>query len=70
MLLQIGAADPATQVSGQGGDDAVKGLRHRRKRVIGSEDNVVVAEYLDRCVQRSAVIGQAVAPQSSGQPTR
>jgi len=70
VLLQIGAADPATQVSGQGGDDVVKRLRHRRKRVVGSEDHVVGAEHMDCCRERVMVVGQAVTPQLSGQPTR
>jgi hypothetical protein len=62
MLLQIGAADPATQVGGQVGDDVVEGLGHRRERVVGSEDHVVVAEDVDRRVQCRAVVRQAVAP--------
>jgi hypothetical protein len=40
------------QVGGQGGDDVVKGLRHRLEWVVRSEDDVVVAENLDRRVQR------------------
>ena len=70
MLLQIGAADPAVQVGGQGGDDVVEGLRHRLKRVVRSEDDVVGAEDFDRCVQRFTVVGQGVTPQLAGQPTR
>jgi hypothetical protein len=58
------------QVGGQGGDDLVEGLGHRRERVVGPEDDVVGAEDLDGCVQPAAVVCQAVAPQSAGQPTR
>jgi hypothetical protein len=70
MVLQIGAVDPATQVVGQGGNDAVEGLGHRRERVVGSEDDVVAAEDVEGCMQRRAVVCQAVAPQPAGQPTR
>jgi hypothetical protein len=70
VLLQIGAADPATQVGGQGGDDVVEGLGHRLERVVRPEDDVAVAEEFDRCVQRFAVVGQGVTPQLAGQPTR
>ena len=58
MFLQIGAADPATQVRGQVGHDVVDGLGHRREGVVGSEDNVVAAEDLNRCVQRPTVVCQ------------
>ena len=58
------------QVGGQGGDDVVEGLRHRLERVVRSEDDVVAPEDFDRCVQRFAVVGQGVAPQLAGQPTR
>jgi hypothetical protein len=70
MLLQIGAADPAMQVGGQGGDDVVEVLRHRRERVVRSENDMVAAEEFDRCMQRFAVVGQGVTPQSAGQSTR
>jgi hypothetical protein len=70
VLLQIGAADPAVQVAGQGCDDVVEGLRHRGEWVVRSEDDVVVAEEFDGCMQRFAVVGQGVTPQSAGQPTR
>jgi hypothetical protein len=50
--LQICARDPAMQVGGQVGNDVVEGLGHRRKGVVGSEDNVVTAEHLQRCIQR------------------
>jgi hypothetical protein len=67
VLLQIGVADPATQVGWQGGNDVVEGLGHRRERVVGSEYDVVASEDVDRCVQRWAVVCQAVAPQPTGQ---
>jgi hypothetical protein len=70
MLLQIGAADPALQVGGQGGDDVIEGLGHRLERVVRSEDDMIVAEDFDRGVQRFAVVGQGVTPQLAGQPTR
>jgi hypothetical protein len=50
------------QVGGQGGDDVVEGLGHRREGVVGSEDDVVAAKDFNRCVQRGAVVCQAVAP--------
>jgi hypothetical protein len=56
MVLQIGAADPAMQVVGQGGDDVVEGLGHCRERIVGSEDDVVAAEGVDRRIQRCAVV--------------
>ena len=58
------------QVGGQGGDDVVDGFGHRREWVVGSEDDVVGAEDVDRYVQRLAVVCQTVAPQLSGQATR
>jgi len=70
VFLHIGAADPALQVDGQGGDDVIDGLGHRREWIVGSEDDVVAAEDVDRCLQRVAVVCQAVAPQPPGQATR
>ena len=70
MFLHIGAVDPALQVGGQGGDDVVDGLGHRREWVVGSEHDVVGAEDVDRRVQRLAVVRQTVAPQPSGQAAR
>jgi len=70
VFLHIGAADPALQVGGQGGDDVIDGFGHRREWVVGSEDHVLAAEDLDRRVQRVAVICQRVAPQPAGQATR
>jgi hypothetical protein len=70
MFLHIGAADPALQVWGQGGDDVIDGLGHRREWVVGSEDNVVAAEHVDRCLQRVEAVCQTVAPQPPGQATR
>jgi hypothetical protein len=70
VFLQIGAADPATQVGGQAGNDVVEGLGHRRERVVGSEDDVVASEDVDRCFQRWAVVSEAVAPQLAGQAAR
>jgi hypothetical protein len=58
VLLQIGAADPAMQVGGQGGDDVVEWLGHRRERVVGSEDDVVAAEDLNSLLQRQVVVSQ------------
>jgi hypothetical protein len=49
-------------------DDVVDGLGHRRKGIVRSEDDVIVAEDFDRRVQRFAVVGQAVAPQPARQP--
>jgi hypothetical protein len=70
MFLHIGTADPAMQVGGQGGDDVVDGLGHRREWVVGSEDDVAAAEDVDRCMKRVAVVCQTVAPQPPGQATR
>jgi hypothetical protein len=70
VLLQISAANPATQVSGQGGDDVVEWLRHRLERIVRSEDDVIVSEDVDRCVQRFTVVGEGVTPQLAGQPAR
>lgn len=67
MILQILAADPVMQVVGQGGDDVVQRFGHRGEGVVGTENDVVAAEYLDRRVQCSAVVCQAVAPQKAGQ---
>jgi hypothetical protein len=58
------------QLGGQGGNHVVEGLGHRREGVVGSEDDVVAAEDLDRCLQRSPVICQTVGPQPAGQATR
>ena len=58
------------QVGGQSGDDVVEGLRHRLERVVRSEDDVIVAEDFDGCVQRFAVVGQGVTPQLARPPTR
>jgi len=62
VFLHIGAVDPALQVGRQGGDDVIDGVGHRREWVIGSEDDVVTAEDVDRRVQRVAVVCQTVAP--------
>ena len=70
MFLQIGAADSAMQVGGQGGDDVVQRLGHRGERIVGSEDDVIAAEDIDRCVQRLTVVGQTVGPQSACLATR
>jgi hypothetical protein len=70
LFLHIGAADPALQVGGQGGDDVIEGLGHRREWVVGSEDDVVAAEDGDCCMQRVAVVRQTVAPQPPGYATR
>jgi hypothetical protein len=50
VFLHIGAIDPALQVGGQGGDDVIDGLGHRREWVVGSEDDVLAAENVDRCM--------------------
>ena len=70
MFLQIGAADSAMQVGGQGGDDVVERLGHRGEGIVGSEDNVIAAEDLDRRVQRPTVVCQTVGPQSTCLATR
>ena len=70
MFLHIGAADPALQVGGQGGDDVIDGLGHRREWVVGSEDDVVAAEDVDRGMQRVAVVCETVAPQPPRKATR
>jgi hypothetical protein len=56
------------QVGGQGRDDVVERLGHRGKGVVGSEDDVVAAEDVDRCIQGWAVVCQTVAPELAGQP--
>jgi hypothetical protein len=58
VFLQIGAADPATQVDRQVADDVVDGLGHRREGVVGSEDDVIVAKELHRCVQHPTAVRQ------------
>lgn len=47
MLLHIRPADFATQTVGQGGDDVVERFGHRDEGVVGAEDDVVGAEYVD-----------------------
>jgi hypothetical protein len=58
VFLQIGAADPAAQISGQVGHDGVDGLGHRREGVVGREDDVILAEDLERSVQRQTAVCQ------------
>jgi hypothetical protein len=70
VFLHIGAIDPALQVGGQGGDDVIEGLGHRREWVVGSEDDVLAAENVDRCMQGVAVVCQTVAPQPAGYTAR
>jgi hypothetical protein len=57
------------QIGGQGGDDVVERLRHRGEGVVGSKDDVVVAEHVNRCVQRIAAVSERVTPQLAGLPT-
>jgi hypothetical protein len=70
VFLHICAADPALQVGGQGGDYVIDGFGHRREWVVGSEDDVVATEDVDRCMQRIAVVCQTVAKQPPRQATR
>ena len=58
------------QVGWQSVNDVFERLRHRGEGVVGSEDDVVAAEGLDRCQHRFAVVCQTVAPQPAGQATR
>jgi hypothetical protein len=58
VLLQIGAADPVLQVGGEVGDDVIDRFGHRREGVVGSKDDMVVAENLQGCIQDSTVVRQ------------
>jgi hypothetical protein len=58
------------QVGWQGGDDVVERLGHRGEGIVGSEDDVIAAEDLDRRVQGLTVVGQTVGPQSACLATR
>jgi len=60
VFLQIGAADSAMQLGGQGRDDVVERLGHRGEGVVGSEDDMIAAEDIDRRVQGPTVVSQTV----------